>query len=526
MNGLLKRILKRKEVEYLAIILSVILFAIVINISLATFLNRETRNLANISVVGMDYSMSINAVPGTNMIAPANQVTFVNVSITARNNYSSNYELFYHVCTTSSCDAYANIPANFEIRYSSLSIDKVTDVITSDGTRIIRIAIINNTNSDVFIRLDINAGYAHNPLELIGLITREHTETQTQRLLRNEILANNPLRTGADFSVAATNANRATQEGLFQTTDSHGTAFFFRGTHDTLNNNVLFAGHQWKILRIEGNGNIRMIYNGTCPSMNCSGSAGTTRINGNTAAATATINGASVFNSSADHNRFIGYMYGTSTGTFDQQHAHTTNSTIKGLVDTWFNNAANISLSARQLIANDTLFCIDRTIGNLAAHQAYTGLTSVGTGLATSQTVYATIQRLYPGTGLNNFAPTLICPRTQDRLTLPVGLISYDEASMAGVRMTTNNNDVFLRINLRFWTLSPVDSYTSILVFRVYPGTISAEGGGTTTIGWMASQGTGGVGGAVGVRPVISLRSDVLLTSGNGSLATPYIVLN
>ena len=49
--------------------------------------------------------------------------------------------------------------------------------------------------------------------------------------------------------------------GLYSTEDNDGTTYFYRG--DVKNNYVSFGGFIWRIVRINGDGNIRMIYQGT-----------------------------------------------------------------------------------------------------------------------------------------------------------------------------------------------------------------------------------------------------------------------
>ena len=299
--------------------------------------------------------------------------------------------------------------------------------------------------------------------------------------LRDRIIELNPLRTGADFTVVANNLNRATQEGLFEAIDEHGTTYFFRGTHE-LNNNVIFAEHQWKILRIEGNGNIRLIYNGICPDNDCI-------INDSNAGAQATI-GNHTFNSSAAHNRLIGYMFGDVSGTFEQQHSNLNSSRAKEFVDEWFDN--NITGDSRLLVVNDTVFCVDRSL-------------ELGSGIGADVTTYATESRI-SGTGI----PILICPREEDRLTLPVGLITSDEANMAGSRAGLNNLDFFLRTGQWYWTMSP----------RAFNGTIGTVFGISAGGNSIAAN---GVSASNAFRPVLSLNSEVTVT-GDGSEDNPFVV--
>ena len=298
--------------------------------------------------------------------------------------------------------------------------------------------------------------------------------------LREHILAENPVRTGADFSIVANLGNAASQEGLFTAPDNYGTSHFFRGTHQGLNNNVIFAGHQWKILRIDGAGNIRLIYNGTCADNSCT-------INGNTAGAATSIQN-SVFNIAANHNRFVGYMFGEAIGSFSEQHANINNSAVKNAVDGWFDT---LTAEAKELIVTTT-YCADR-------------LVTSGTGLGTTSTDYAGVGRVETGR-----APTLECAQANDRISLNAGLITIDEAAMAGNVWREANNDNFLRTSQVYWTMTP-RRLTDGIVSNFH---VATNGGLDRSDVAAASR---------GVRPVITINKDVGF-EGTGTLTDPYII--
>lgn len=54
--------------------------------------------------------------------------------------------------------------------------------------------------------------------------------------------------------------------GLYATSDDEGTSYFYRGAVE--NNYLSFAGFIWRIVRINGNGSIRLIYSGTSTDTN------------------------------------------------------------------------------------------------------------------------------------------------------------------------------------------------------------------------------------------------------------------
>ena len=97
----------------------------------------------------------------------------------------------------------------------------------------------------------------------------------------------------------------ATPEGesesgyLCSAPDAYGTSYYYRGTVD--NNYVYFAGKYWRIVRINGDGSMRIIYDGT--SAHANGESSSDRHIGTTA-----------FNDSIYDNRYVGYMYGNFDG--------------------------------------------------------------------------------------------------------------------------------------------------------------------------------------------------------------------
>jgi len=87
------------------------------------------------------------------------------------------------------------------------------------------------------------------------------------RSLTSDIELNN----NETFAQLILNNHRGREESnseIFAITDHYGISFYFRSS-DEINNNVIFAGYGWKIIRLDGNENIQMIYNGECLDNNC-----------------------------------------------------------------------------------------------------------------------------------------------------------------------------------------------------------------------------------------------------------------
>ena len=286
--------------------------------------------------------------------------------------------------------------------------------------------------------------------------------------------------------------------GIYKTEDDFGDSYYFRG--DVENNYVYFMGFYWRIIRINGDGTIRMIYDGT--SAHDNGESSTDRYISN-----------STFNSSSNNNAYVGYMYGTVSSTsasYSATHANTTNSNIKGIVDTWYKN--NIKGTVGEQYIADAIYCNDR------------GLSS-GSGTSTVETYYNPYNRIQ-----TNKSPTLMCSQNNDRfttnssineivgnsaLTYPVGLITADEVAFAGGKVDTQNSKYYLYTGKAYWTMSPsfyfYQSGAGAAEFRVLTnGSLESNFGGDY-----------GVNNSYGVRPVISLKSDSL-NSGSGTKTEPF----
>lgn len=293
--------------------------------------------------------------------------------------------------------------------------------------------------------------------------------------------------------------------GIYASQDDYGTSYYYRGTKTGLNNNLIFAGMQWKIIRINGDGSVRLIYNGECPNDTCTiNSTGTT-----------TQIGTYRWSDYNNDYQYFGYMYGETKGGSSTSRAQATSNVnsiyIKTVLDNWYVSKFQGNLSENKIV--DNLFCNDRKL------QSEEGGESTGPGYGKSQdTYYAAYYRL-----AINRTPTLRCGRKGDRftvndtivgngtLTYPVGLITADEASMAGLVIWENNTTNYLYTNQKFFTISPFYGWFS---GPMYMGSVGADGTLNNDL----------VGNTIGIRPVISINGDVKIT-GTGSTSDPFKVI-
>ncbi len=292
------------------------------------------------------------------------------------------------------------------------------------------------------------------------------------------ILADKDIQTRTDFSTIFTANTNGT---IYQAPDGEGTSYYFAGK--TTENWLQFAGFYWRIIRINGDGTIRIIYNGT---------------SANTTGSNTQLSSTSVFNSSYTNNMYVGYMY-----TQNQVHGLGTSSTIKEVVDTWYqtNIANNIDYTSK--ISPTTGFCGDRSLYS-------------GTGTGTTETYYGAYMRL-----VTNKNPTYDCANDSDlytvsgagvgneALTYPVGVITMDEAVYAGHVIGIGNTEYYLHTNYNYWTMSPL-AFDGVETFVFFVGLGD----------WFVDA---RVNTPRGVRPVINLKANITLT-GDGTASNPFKV--
>ena len=290
---------------------------------------------------------------------------------------------------------------------------------------------------------------------------------------KNTILSNSKVNEGEpDFSKTAT-----TDEGIYKAEDDWGESYYFRGAVE--NNYVKFAGYYWRIIRINGDGSVRLIYQGTSPSY------------GELAQIDAYNNVAEAYTTSVG----VGFTY-TLDAQRPNEEKEEKDSTVKEILDNWY--VTNISeRGLDDKITSIPGFCNDRDIANKDSWS-----------LDDKAFYYNAWERLQ-----TQKIPILKCNNDRDLYKVKIGLITADEVSMAGGVWNTENSSYYLHIGNSFWTMTPCrftlsSTYKLSLVFY---------------LGSDGSLNNNGVNASRGIRPVINLASDVTL-SGTGTASDPYIV--
>ena len=292
--------------------------------------------------------------------------------------------------------------------------------------------------------------------------------------------------------------------------DDYGTSYYFRGA--VTNNYVEFANKCWRIVRVSGDGSVKLILHNDnktgvanpCDAASNSASAAFARYSGETYK--------SAFNTNYNDNAYVGFKYGTvGASGYDATHANTNKSTILTNLEAWYekNNLKNY-----EKVIADTVWCNDKTNVTDTTFNPYNYSNVNGLGYAKNVTYYGATQRLVGTSGsAGGTGPSLKCNGELSKINSKVGLITADELALAGYAYGLQNSTTYLQENATdtyWWSLSPYFFY----------------GAGASV--WYVIGSNGYFGGnyvflTYGVRPSISLKSTTNVT-GNGTSDSPFII--
>ena len=321
--------------------------------------------------------------------------------------------------------------------------------------------------------------------------TTNENNPYTKGTLGYQIMEDNSnIKTRTDFSTTYTDVNIGT---MYKAKENNTDVYYFAG--DARNNWVKFGGYYWRIIRTNSDGSIRLLYHGTSPETQ-NAYIGDSEI---------------AFNESYNDSMYVGYKYGTS-GSLENNRLNTNDSTIKKTIDTWYkDNLVNYT----KYLSTTAVYCNDRELGS-GTYSAtgdkfyYVGYTRLG---ANKNPSYNCTNE-YDAFSVNN---------TKAQLTYPIALMTADEISYAG-GVWIKNAATWYYLNSKgsasikngqneWWLLSAAswDTDKSSVVFKV-----------SSSQDRKAQFGAQSVQYKLHVRPVISLKSDVLHKSGDGSATNPY----
>ena len=349
-------------------------------------------------------------------------------------------------------------------------------------------------------------------------------------------------------------ASSSSEAVLAGAVDDYGMSYYFRG--NVANNYVQFANKCWRIVRVTGDGSIKLVLHNDnvnnvaspCASSNNSTSAAFARYSGTTYT--------TAFNDKRDDNAYVGFKYGTAgSRTYAETHANINKSTILQNLETWYKN----NLATYESKLADTIWCNDKST-KLNQTVITTSLNTTtnklnksvgnypGLGYGTNLTLYSGRQRVrtnyyYTDTSSKQYGtvgtgPTLICPLDNDdgklskftvsdtiygngALDYKVGLLTVDEVLYAGsidyhgyqaLNYNYSTINSYLRENATstwYWSFSPYNF--DGLAYVLYVG-----GSGIVGNYWVTDTS--------GLRPAVSLTSATTISGGNGTSSNPFVI--
>ena len=394
------------------------------------------------------------------------------------------------IMTTNTIDTTHTHAYKLTVTYKEMNVDQSVDM--------------NKTFSAKVNIVDTTALTVNNPY-------KSDTGTLKKTIIDNAMLGTGSTKLGSEVTTF-TKVSGENDKLLNTAPDDYGTSYYYYGA--VTDNYVTFANKTWRIVRINGDGTIRLVLDDV--AKDTSGNVIETE-----------------FNASNNDNAYVGYMYGTpGSTTYDETHKNINDSTIKTQVDAWYKTNI-VDTNSSSFIA-DTLFCNDKTL-------ASSGIGGVATqlGYGTNETYYASMERLLYSTGTTEITtskPTFKCAenatndysrftvnvttlpngnKTNGNLTYPVGLLTADEVAYAGAYKSVKTNKTYYLSNSSlpiWWLSSPSDSI------------------GPFTDEWYVEGSYGslnysnGVDGTFAFRPSVNLKAETLKNAGDGTKENPYTV--
>ena len=396
------------------------------------------------------------------------------------------------VMTTNTIDTTHTHAYKLTVTYKEMGVDQSIDM--------------NKTFSAKVNIVDINALTVNNPY-------KNDTGTLKKTIIDNAMLGVGTTQFGSEVTTF-TSISGENERVLNTAPDDYGTSYYYRG--NVLDNYVTFANKTWRIVRINGDGTVRLVLDDV--AKDSSGNVINTK-----------------FNSSTNDNAYVGYMYGTAgSTTYDATHENINESTIKTKVDKWYED--NLKTNYSNYLA-DTLFCNDKTLAENGIGRVTTQL-----GYGTNKTYYSSTERLLYSTGTTSITtatPTLKCAEktndnysrftttkitlpsgkeTNGNLKYPIGLLTADEVSFAGAYSRSLTNKTYYLYNSSItsnWWLSSPFFYFAFGASDEY---VNYSSGSLTSPTHSVSYNSDAF------RPSINLKADILVGGGDGTKENPYII--
>ncbi len=353
-----------------------------------------------------------------------------------------------------------------------------------------------------------------NSIELSDIQMPDYCTIDFLPTIYTKLLADHPIRSKReDFTKPIDEKVFGTLFTATETISSKldGTVYYFAG-NDT-DNWIYFAGYYWRIIRTNADGSIRLLYVGDDMYTSYG------------------FIGVSAFNSPEDayNPMHVGYMYGNSNNT-ELDMSNTNSSLIKQYIDNWYKGITTIVngsfqkeyystnfkedplINYQDYLSTTAVYCNDREIGN-----GTYGLNEIFDFTADDRIKYG--EPTYDCK--NNNSDKFAVSNKKSNLKYPIGLMTADEAMYAGAINESEKGVSWISLNAendfistyRWWLMTPNRYETYPYLYHI----LNNENYPSNIVDAPAYE-------QYAVRPVISIKGDLLWISGDGSQTKPYKV--
>ena len=381
-----------------------------------------------------------------------------------------------------------------------------------------------------------------------------------------------------------TDASASNEAVMSLAPDDYGISYYFRG--NVQNNFVSFAGMCWRIVRITGDGSIKLaLYDYS--SANCtntgddlafarySGTTYTTKFNENVPeqvnryyGSQNTLEGNYKYNDlilnprnnsyqllsiggdrKANDNAYMGFMYGTpNSNTYAATHANINKSTILQNLETWYK--AKLTAYTEKLA--DTIWCNDKsTVKNVTMNyfDSADGVLNKesmpfpGLGYQKEVTAYGSgirnmgVESSY-NSSTNGTGPSLICPNDNDGGKLSKftvddtvngnGNLDYKIGLLTADEMVLAGMATYSVYYNNNYDENSVTSYlrsnANYYYWTLSPVDLLFDGAGVCHSGGGGLLVDAYVERSSALRPVVSLKSATTISGGNGTASSPFVI--
>lgn len=163
---------KDKQAKILTIIGIILLFIFTLGYSLSMFTTNQNNKVANIKVNDLTFNITTNSGESNDRILhlQAGKIEQFNIILTNLNKIDVKYEFTYELCNNQNCtETSKSIPSDIIVS-KELETSEVSGTINTNKTKSLTILTNNKSNNDYYIKLNLNAGYIWNDLELANQI--------------------------------------------------------------------------------------------------------------------------------------------------------------------------------------------------------------------------------------------------------------------------------------------------------------------------------------------------------------------